>query len=714
MMNELFNSDINIEFDFQNIVNIITDDTFNIDKYDCKEFVKQIRMYYLKKEEYDNDKQITTIIKIRNQNKLLDKYNLLYKEGEELYKNDKKKESLQIFKNIVIDIFKYFEDHKKLQSSYISFNNDSYYKLLFQVASIYYKEREFFDSATLLIFVFNNCKNQMIFVQMKLLCDNMGFYFLNNKHEKSDNLTIALFEISFYYKNPLFCSKLQEFERYVYVLMRIGDVLLISKKYKEAEPYYMKIIEIMNQHQDIYNNINEIKLKILHNLGSLYLYEDNYKDAKDILLSCYNFRRILLGNENDNTLKTLFKLASAEAKMKEYEVAVKRLTYIISVFKKKYNMEYLFVVDAQFVLGKIYIDQEKLEAARELFINIKNIYEKNYEYSNFNIFKVIDQLANIDFKQEKYDKAFLEWSNIIINMDNNQEIDVILFKYDTYYNIGFALYKMAKYKSCENIMNYIYNFSYKLFGSEHKSTTVPATFLQELNLNRYESYCKNMNNKKTSEIKKFYIKLNIDYFFGLSFYYNNQLEDTVEYYQALLKIINIPENHKEFDSNIQSGTIKVVFKESSQKNKDEFVPPIIKKSLNIIKIEETDDQSTTTESSEENKFTFKDGLNHALSQGIDISENIIYNLSCAYYKLGDFDNAEEMIQQLLRKYKKKTNKKVIDIILYLREHLLMIYYRQNKISLVKEYLDDLAFTYKKNYGIDHENYKTIINLYKCI
>ena len=702
MTNELFDPTVNIDIQYEKIIHMINSNTFDFEEYDNKETIKQIRIYFLKNKKYYYDKEITTLLKIKNQKKLLEKYSILYKEAEEKYKIGEENESKKILKDIVKNIFEL--EHFRA--------DENYYKLLFELACFYYKDMDYIDSSKLFIFIFKNCNNKLIHIDMKMLCDNMGFHFL--KCENPD-LTYSLFEISCYYKYPLFT----ELEKDIYILTRMGDTLLLSKKYKDAEAYYLRILEIMNKHVNIYNGTSTIKLQILHNLGSIYLVEEHFESAKKILSSCYNYRKKLLGNDNDNTLKTLFKLASTEAKLKEYEVAIRRLNYIIYIFKKKYTMEHLFVVDSQYVLGEIYIQQNKLDEGEAVFINLKNIYKNKYEYSHFNIFRIMDQLAGIYFKQGKYNMSFSEWNIIIDKIEKCKDEETILFKYDIYYNIGITLYKLCKTKSCENIMSYLYNFSYIMFGAKHKSTIISANFLQKLNLDRYKLYCKNIDNKKNNEIKKFYIKLNIDYFFGLSFYYDNQLEDTIEYYETLLKLHNAPENHKNYDdgtitSDIQSGSIQIVFADPIIDDKYIMNNTYLNNySANILKINE-DDQSTTTESSDDIRFTFKDGINTALAQGIDISENVMYNLSCAYYRIGDYINAEGMIQKLIEKYKIKTYKKAIDTILYLREHLLIIYYRQNKIELVKEYLNNLAFDYKKMHGINHESYKTIIDLSQSI
>jgi hypothetical protein len=709
-----FDHTVNIDLKYKKIVNIINSDNFDVDDNDNKEILKHIRICFLKNKAYDYDKEILTMIKIKQQQKLLAKYNDKFIEASLLFNTGDRTKAKDIFKDIV----------KNICDSASFKDSDDTYKLMFKLACLYYEDKEYRDSALLFISIFKYSKEKSEFSEfseMKILCDAMGYYFLKNNDIE---LVYSLFEITFYYKFKI----RNDVKKDLYILNRIGDIYLLSKIYSKAKVYYLKMEDMMKKYPSIYDNKNKIKLQILYNLGSIYLIENNFEYAKEILLESYKSRKNVFGNNHDDTLKSLFKLASSEAKLGEFEISVKRLKYLSHIFKEKYGGEYLYYIDTQYVLGEIYIEQNNFEDAKTIFKNIKNVYKNNYEYSNFNIFKTIDKLALLYFKQKQYDLAIQEWIQIIQNLKTPDDFEAVLFKYDVYYNFGLTLYKLGKIKSCEDITNYIYHFSFITFGPTNKNTLLTANLLQSLNLKRYDNYCKTMNNKKTDSIKKFYVKLNIDYFFGLSFYYNNQYDAAINYFEVLLELYDNPDNYGEYNDgtdacDIQSGNLQILFcgKEEDKDNDFHKALPLLSEmiampnSRNLIKEVIKNNNGSIVGCQYENieSQNFKNGLNHSISSNIDISQNIIYNLSCAFYRLGKFDKAEEMLIQLIEKCKQNF-KTPINTILYLYEHLVIIYRKQNKILLVKKYLNYLLDYYEIFSGNKSENYLNIIDLLKCI
>lgn len=209
------------------------------------------------------------------------------------------------------------------------------------------------------------------------------------------------------------------------IYSELGDIKLKLNKFKEAESYYNKAIEIK---QEAHNQNSFSKWIELNKLGRLKLEEGNIKEAAVFIEQAITKYK---EKNNDISWKIIYNLSLLYKQKREYKQAEQYAEYLLlnspslpdfvpipdnDKFKTEYIIE-ISKLNSYFKqnLAEIYIEENKLEEALKLLkqsLIINNyIYGKNSVYTLCNHYKLYNLYSIKNDKQQK-EKEYLEINNI--------------------------------------------------------------------------------------------------------------------------------------------------------------------------------------------------------------------------------------------------------------------------------------------------------------
>jgi tetratricopeptide (TPR) repeat protein len=287
-------------------------------------------------------------------------------------------------------------------------------------------------------------------------------------------------------------------------LYNLGVVWELEGSYSQASQLYTKI-----QNEYYYTDIAE---KANLRLGDCYLNAGKSSEAIALFSAVLNpieAEDVVLSREvysNDQSTLT-FKLARAYFEHQELSLARKHLVNYLAN-----NPQGSFSGQASYLLGEIYLTINDPTSAVNSYSNVSK--ENGVLYS-----QALRKIADINFEDEKYDKAAENYKNLAtVTEDESDKADIIAKQIISYIRSG--------KKSAADKWISIFNKNYK------SQTNLRASFQFEFgNYNRsaknYNQAVKYFKNVKSDFSKSSYVD-DADYYLALTYIAVNRHEEAIE------------------------------------------------------------------------------------------------------------------------------------------------------------------------------------------
>ena len=184
-------------------------------------------------------------------------------------------------------------------------------------------------------------------------------------------------------------GKIEEEDR---LLGTLGNLYMVLKKYREAEHYYRKVMEM-------YDESDEKYLGVLLNIANLRYVKGDYKEAEELLKNCVS---LAMDRNEEIFEKALLTLSSLYLDLNDYENAEKCLMDVLRmVSKREENLKR--VAEIVNNLGYIYSRSKNYEKAERFYKEALRIYNDLNDVKG--VTTVLNNLCSIYVTTQNYDKA---------------------------------------------------------------------------------------------------------------------------------------------------------------------------------------------------------------------------------------------------------------------------------------------------------------------
>ncbi|WP_457550033.1 tetratricopeptide repeat protein [Archaeoglobus sp.] len=186
-------------------------------------------------------------------------------------------------------------------------------------------------------------------------------------------------------------GKVKEEDR---LLGTLGNLYMVLKKYREAEHYYRRVMEI-------YDESDEKYLGVLLNIANLRYVKGDYKEAEELLKDCVS---LAMDRNEEIFERALLTLSSLYLDLNDYENAEKCLMDVLRMVSSRKDEENLRrVAEILNNLGYIYSRSKNYEKAERFYKEALRIYNDLNDVNG--VTTVLNNLCSIYVTTQNYNKA---------------------------------------------------------------------------------------------------------------------------------------------------------------------------------------------------------------------------------------------------------------------------------------------------------------------
>lgn len=256
-----------------------------------------------------------------------------------------------------------------------------------------------------------NLKELRDFAKAKKLVNEALDFYKSNENENQADYADALRVLGDIYKtegkiekaipiikesSKIFKEVFGENEYYSYSIGSLGDCYFLIEDYNNAEFYYSKSIEIQKK---LKSTSSDYALSIAA-LAKIYIVKKQYELAEDLLFQADE----ILRNEEEYSIKHLTildELGNIYTEIKKYDDAETLFKLSILLKEKQYGKNHSNVLAIKNNLALVYFKMNKLEAAKEIFLEIVN----SKSVANIDEYNIINNLALVYSDLKEYNEA---------------------------------------------------------------------------------------------------------------------------------------------------------------------------------------------------------------------------------------------------------------------------------------------------------------------
>ncbi len=178
------------------------------------------------------------------------------------------------------------------------------------------------------------------------------------------------------------------------LLGTLGNLYMVLKKYREAEHYYRKVMEMYDENDDRY-------LGVLLNIANLRYVRGDYKEAEELLKNCVS---LAMDRNEEIVEKALLMLSSLYLDLNDYENAEKCLMDVLRMIYSGKDEDTLKRV-AEIVnnLGFVYSRSKNYEKAERFYKEALRIYNDLNDVKG--VTTALNNLCSIYVTTQNYEKA---------------------------------------------------------------------------------------------------------------------------------------------------------------------------------------------------------------------------------------------------------------------------------------------------------------------
>ncbi|ADB58105.1 tetratricopeptide repeat protein [Archaeoglobus profundus] len=186
-------------------------------------------------------------------------------------------------------------------------------------------------------------------------------------------------------------GKVKEDDR---LLGTLGNLYMVLKKYREAEHYYRKVMEMYDENDDRY-------LGVLLNIANLRYVRGDYKEAEELLKNCVS---LAMDRNEEIVEKALLMLSSLYLDLNDYENAEKCLMDVLRmIYSRKDEDSLKRVAEIVNNLGYVYSRSKNYEKAERFYKEALRIYNDLNDVKG--VTTALNNLCSIYVTTQNYEKA---------------------------------------------------------------------------------------------------------------------------------------------------------------------------------------------------------------------------------------------------------------------------------------------------------------------
>jgi tetratricopeptide (TPR) repeat protein len=471
--------------------------------------------------------------------------------------------------------------------------------------------------------------------------------------------------------------------RMISLKLNVGLIYHHKKMYDDAATYliyvYNNTLNILNNGYD-FLKINHILEDVFEDIEKYYCDKKMYDNALKILNILYNIKIYKFGIDHKYSINLLFKIGDLYYSIEGYKQAKEIFTELIQIIdrvqssdsvsqtcKSKNFKDYeILKLDTMYFLGFIHALENNNEKGYEMMLEVFNTRKKLFGPKNIQTILAYYKLGCIDLKMGKLDQSIQKlkegYKLMIKKVDKSHNYII-----DIKYNLAQAYYGKKDYENAEKIYSSVIIEFTTFFGELHINSLKFMEHIAQLYYiqKKYDlaklEWCKLIILYHKKEADKCTL-LEIYYNLGLTLYALNELNEA----EKIMKYIN-----SEID-NTKINSLEVLIDVCKKQYKTLTTKEKTKKLTSKEKI----DIKINSRYRIGLLYYYKDCLDDAeklflkiLQMSVDHNincANTIYNLSCIYYKKGNYEKSKEMLNKLLILTPNEKDKT------YILEHLALI------------------------------------------
>lgn len=252
----------------------------------------------------------------------------------------------------------------------------------------------------------------------------------------------------------------------------LAKIYIRQDKYNQAEDLLQQALEFFNRAPD---GENQRTLQVLSCLGVVYDLQGRVKEAEEIILQALQRKKIMLGIDDESTLHELNNLGVLYLKQMKLDQAAEMFEQARDGYERipstRVTAENKLAALGN--LGLVYIDQKKLTEAEDIFRQVLQVREIALGAEHTETLNTINHLGYIYAKQGKFDQAEHLNLDVLQVKEKNLGVDHIS-TLETVSNLGYVYMQQGKSYQAEKMYERVLRGYEKNLGTDLVSTYVPA------------------------------------------------------------------------------------------------------------------------------------------------------------------------------------------------------------------------------------------------
>ncbi len=267
----------------------------------------------------------------------------------------------------------------------------------------------------------------------------------------------------------------KEHNDYAKVLNNLGLVYEELRKYDLSEQYFL---EALTLREKLFGKVNVDYSNTLYYISGLYVKLVKYKKAESLYLEVLEIRNKVLGKENTSYLATMLNLSSLYMRMSEYEKA-EAICLEAKILYEKMKLE---TGDYASVLQNLAMANERLnkyEKVEVLYDRVLSIKKRIYGVTNASYLSALHNLGNMYYETGRYEKS--EQIHLEVKAIREKELGSRSLDYTKSLNSLASIYKaMGNLKKAEQLMLEVTSIRKEILGKENLDYAMSLSSLANL------------------------------------------------------------------------------------------------------------------------------------------------------------------------------------------------------------------------------------------
>ena len=216
----------------------------------------------------------------------------------------------------------------------------------------------------------------------------------------------------------------------VNILLKLGLLCYVCKRYEEAEPLFLKVLKIKesldekNLPETLGLEISDLTVSnIIEILSSIFLEEKKYKKAEEFILRALKLKKKLLGEEHPNVLSGFVVLACIYELQSRFNEAEALHEKVFEIRLRILGERHLQTIDSLHKLANTYYWQERFSEAESRYLEVIELRKQLLAEDNPDLVVSLYDLGITYCKQARYKEAELLLVQVLEILERQLEED---------------------------------------------------------------------------------------------------------------------------------------------------------------------------------------------------------------------------------------------------------------------------------------------------